>query len=298
MGTFRTAFRFARPIAGALAGLALFAAERTRPLRARTRPQPRRIAVNLALGLASMAVVALVERPFTARLAAKAGAGRLGMVQALPLPAHARDALAFLLMDYTIYLWHVATHKVPFLWRFHLVHHVDLDLDMTTALRFHAVDMAISAPYRAAQVALIGTSPRALKAWQAFFFASVLFHHSNLRMPARIERPLARVLTTPRMHGIHHSAARDETDSNWSSGLAFWDHLHGTFRLDVPQDAIEIGVPAYRDPGGLGIARSLALPFRRQRDAWAPPSGAAAAAGTAAPLDRSSKHLNEKENAT
>jgi sterol desaturase/sphingolipid hydroxylase (fatty acid hydroxylase superfamily) len=175
-------------------------------------------------------------------------------------------------MDYTMYVWHLLTHKVPVLWRFHVVHHVDLDLDSTTAVRFHAVDMLISIPWRAAQVVVLGTSPRALAAWQGFFFASVVFHHSNLRLPVGLERFLAAVLTTPRMHGIHHSAVRADADSNWSSGLSVWDHLHGTFRMDEAPHKIRIGVPAYRDPAGTRLGRSLAMPFRRQRDAWAPRS--------------------------
>lgn len=263
-------------IAGAaaigIAGLALLFAERRRPLRTPTQPEPGRSIANLALGAISMATVALIEAPLTKPLAERAERRREGLVQRLPVPAWARDAAAVLLMDYTIYLWHVATHKVPLLWRFHLVHHIDLDLDTTTALRFHGADMAISAPVRAAQVAVIGVSPRALRVWQGWFFLAILFHHSNVRLPERIERILARIITTPRMHGIHHSAVRGETDSNWSSGFAFWDHLHRTFRLDVPQETIAIGVPAYRDPTASGVLRSLALPFRPERDAWSAPS--------------------------
>lgn len=253
-----------------LAALALFVAEKKQPLRRATQAEPARSIANLALGAMSMATVALIEAPLTKPLSERADLRRTGLVQMLPLPAWARDAAAVLLMDYTIYLWHVATHKVPFLLRFHLVHHIDLDLDTTTALRFHAVDMAISAPYRAAQVALIGVSPRALQLWQSWFFASVLFHHSNLALPERIERLLARIVTTPRMHGIHHGAVRDQTDSNWSSGFAVWDHLHGTFRLDVPQAEITIGVPGYRRSDETRIAASLAMPFGHERDAWAP----------------------------
>ena len=251
-----------------LAALALFVAEKKRPLRTPTQHEPTRSIANLALGAVSMATVALIEAPLTSPLAERAKRKRRGLVQWLRLPDWVRDATAALLMDYTIYLWHVATHKVPFLWRFHLVHHVDLDLDTTTALRFHGADMAISAPYRAAQVALIGVSPRALRIWQGWFFLSVLFHHSNIRLPERFERILARFVTTPRMHGIHHSAVEDETGSNWSSGFAFWDHLHRTFRLDVPQDAITIGVPAYRDPDETGLQRSMTMPFGYERDAW------------------------------
>ena len=230
-----------------------------------------------------MAVVALAEGPLVGRLAGVAERRRWGLVQRLSLPPLLRDGLAVLGMDYTIYIWHVLTHKVPFLWRFHLVHHVDLDLDSTTALRFHAVDMLISIPWRAAQVAVLGTSRRALSVWQGFLFASVLFHHANLRLPARLERCLAAVLTTPRMHGIHHSAARAQTDSNWSSGLSLWDHLHGTFRLDVAQRDIRIGVPAYRDPAEARLGPSLAMPFQRQRDAWAPWPPRPAQAGAPAP---------------
>lgn len=262
-------------IAGAaalgVAALALLIAERRRPLRTPTQAEPGRSIANLALGAVSMATVALIEAPLTTPLAKRAERQRAGLVQWLPLPAWARDAAAVLLMDYTMYLWHVATHKVPSLWRFHLVHHIDLDLDTTTALRFHGADMAISAPIRAAQVALIGVSPRALQVWQGWFFLAILFHHSNLRLPEHFERILARILTTPRMHGIHHSAVRDETDSNWSSGFAFWDHLHRTFRLDVPQETIAIGVPVYRDPAASGMLASLALPFGPERDAWSAP---------------------------
>jgi sterol desaturase/sphingolipid hydroxylase (fatty acid hydroxylase superfamily) len=259
---------------GAAIGLALLAilmGEKRRPLRAATQAEPRRSAVNLALGAMSMAVVILVETPLTRPLAERAAARRTGIAQRLPAPAWVRDGTAVLLMDYTVYLWHVATHKLPFLWRFHLVHHVDMDLDTTTALRFHAADMAISAPYRAMQVALLGVSPRAFRVWRAWFFLSVWFHHSNLALPEGWERVLARIFTTPRMHGIHHAAVRGRTDSNWSSGLAIWDHLHGTFRLDLSQDAIAIGVPGYRDPGEIGIGASLRMPFAPERNAWATP---------------------------
>lgn len=252
----------------ASAAVTLFVIEKRRPLRQPTQAEPARTVRNLAMGAMSMAVVAVLQRPVVDPLSRRVAARRLGLAQALPLPAVPRDAIAFLALDYTIYVWHVLTHRVPFLWRFHLVHHVDLDLDTTTGLRFHFVDMALSVPWRAAQVIVCGASPRALLLWQGFFFVSVLFHHSNLRMPWSVERRLVRVLTTPRLHGIHHSTLREHSGSNWSSGLSLWDWLHGTGRLDVPQAAITIGVPAYRDPREIRIGPSLKLPFVRQRDAW------------------------------
>jgi sterol desaturase/sphingolipid hydroxylase (fatty acid hydroxylase superfamily) len=253
-------------LASGAVALAIILAERRWPLRDPTQPVRRRVARNLAMGAMSMAVVALVQTPLTTPLAKHVGRRRRGLAQRLPLPQWARDALALALMDYTMYLWHVATHRNPLLWRFHLVHHIDLDLDSSTALRFHAADMAISVPYRLAQVALIGTSPRALRLWQSWFFLSVLFHHSNIRLPIALERRLARALTTPRMHAIHHSAEREQTDSNWSSGLSLWDHLHRTFRFE--EQGAAIGVPAYRASNEIRLLPSLALPFSRQRDAW------------------------------
>lgn len=255
----------------ALGAVAIVVAERRRPLRRRTQAEPDRELVNLAMGAASALAVMVAERPLVAPLARVAEERDRGLVRRLPLPEWGRDIAGLLLMDYTFYLWHVLTHKVPALWRLHLVHHVDLDLDASTALRFHALDMVVSAPWRAGQVALIGLSPRGLRLWQRFFFLSILFHHSNLRLPEGLERRLSWVLTTPRMHGIHHSIVQDQTDSNWSSGLSLWDRLHGTFRLDVDQDTIAVGVPAYRDPVDTGLGKSLSMPFRPQRDDWAFP---------------------------
>jgi sterol desaturase/sphingolipid hydroxylase (fatty acid hydroxylase superfamily) len=140
-------------------------------------------------------------------------------------------------------------------------------------------DMVMSLPWRAAQVRLIGASPRAFMAWQNFFFVSVLFHHSNLRLSKRLETMLELLLTTPRMHGIHHQAERTRSDSNWSSGISWWDRLHGTFRMDVaPTDVrmdvtptdVRIGVPAHSEP--LYIEELLRLPFQQQPDAWQPPA--------------------------
>jgi len=259
----------------AAAAFGLFLAERRWALRGAVEPTSARVARNLALGAASMAVAAFAQAPLVEPLATRAVRKRRGLVQRVPVPASARDAAAFLLMDYTIYLWHVATHRSRFLWRFHLVHHLDHDVDSTTALRFHAADMAISIPYRAAQVALIGTSPRALRIWQGWFFLSVLFHHSNLALPPRLERQLARLLTTPRMHGVHHSATREQTNSNWSSGLSLWDHLHGSFRWEAEQSRAVMGVPGYRSTAEVRLLPSLALPFRGQRDAWTAAAGIA-----------------------
>src|SRR5207244_13195003 len=168
---------------------------------------------------------------------------------------------------------HILLHKIPFLWRCHQPHHVDLDMDTSTALRFHFAELLASVPWRVGQVVLIGVSPMALSIWQTATIMEVMFHHSNVRLPMGVERWINRLIVTPRMHGIHHSLIETETNSNWSSGLTLWDWLHGTLRLDVPQDEIVLGVPAYRDPAHVTLPDLLAMPFLEQRSSWRLPAG-------------------------
>jgi sterol desaturase/sphingolipid hydroxylase (fatty acid hydroxylase superfamily) len=213
----------------------------------------------------SAAAIHLAETPVTTRLAALAERRRWGLRRRLDLPPWLEVPLAVALLDYTLYVWHVLTHRVPFLWRFHLVHHVDLDLDASTAVRFHFAEMVVSVPWRAAQVVLLGVSPVALSVWQTATLVEILFHHSNVELPVEVERWLCRLIVTPRMHGIHHSIVPEEVNANWSSGLTLWDRLHGTLRLNVPQQAITIGVAAYQDPEEVTLPRILVLPFEAQR---------------------------------
>ncbi len=246
-------------VAGAAVG-ALLLAERARPLRQRTRKELPRIARNAAMGAACQAVIMASEAPLTEAIAQTNRRKRRGLQHAIGgLPGR---IAAFLLMDYTYYLWHVATHKLPFLWRFHRVHHVDPDLDMSTAVRFHALDMLISTPMRMLQVRVSGVDPRTHNIWRGFFLGSVLFHHSNLRLPRGVDEALSTIVTTPRMHGIHHSQKPAEMDSNWSSGISVWDRLHGTFRADVAQDAITIGVDDPDAAGDIALLPTLGSPFR------------------------------------
>lgn len=242
--------------------------ERRRPLRRNVEAKLRREGRNLALASISAVALQFTERPLLARLTTVIERRNWGLLRRLSLPLWLEVALAVVLMDYTLYVWHVLTHRVSFLWRFHLVHHVDLDLDASTALRFHFAELLISVPWRAAQVLIIGVSSLSFSVWQTFLFLSIIFHHSNVRLPIKFERRLNHLLVTPRMHGIHHSILREETDSNWSSGLTVWDRLHGTLRLHVPQDEITIGVPSYRAPAEVELWKILAMPFGEERPAW------------------------------
>ncbi|MGH7231227.1 MAG: sterol desaturase family protein [Nitrospiraceae bacterium] len=242
--------------------------ESRHPLRRSVESKPVRAGRNVTMVAISAVALRIAERPVTRRLTALVSRWRWGLLPAMRLPAWVELPLAVLLLDYTLYAWHVLTHRVPWLWRMHVVHHVDLDLDATTAIRFHAGEMTISIGWRVGQVALIGVSPLALSIWQTLLLLSVVFHHSNVRLPIEMERRLNRFIVTPRMHGIHHSVIEEETNSNWSSGLTCWDRWHGTLKLDVPQNDITIGVPAYRDSNEVALGRLLAMPFGAQRPAW------------------------------
>jgi sterol desaturase/sphingolipid hydroxylase (fatty acid hydroxylase superfamily) len=242
--------------------------EYLRPLRRRVEAKLPRLARNLAVSVVGAAIVQLVEIPLVMPLSSAVGRRGWGILNLFQLPEWAEVILAVILLDYTLYVWHVLTHRVPLLWRFHLVHHVDLDLDASTALRFHFGELLFSVPWRAAQVIVIGVSPTSYLVWQGLVFFSILFHHSNVALPIKLERWVVRLVVTPRMHGIHHSVVRGETDANWSSGLALWDWLHGTLMLNVPQQEITVGVPAYQDKREVTVGKILLMPFGRQRAAW------------------------------
>jgi sterol desaturase/sphingolipid hydroxylase (fatty acid hydroxylase superfamily) len=244
----------------AVAGTLLWL-EIRRPLRRRIEPKPLHDARNLAMAATSALAIRWTEVPLTALLTQLVQRRGWGLAKALSLPPALEVAVSVVLLDYTLYLWHVLTHRVPFLWRFHRVHHADLDLDASTALRFHFAEMVLSVPWRCAQVAVIGASPRALSTWQTATLLAILFHHSNVELPLWIERRLCRLVMTPRMHGIHHSIVLDETNANWSTIFSWPDYLHGTDRLNLPQQAIEIGIPAHRDPSELRLPELLGMPF-------------------------------------
>ena len=255
-------------------GLLLFTAwETISPLRRMLEPKLRHVIRNLTVGGISLAILTLLQAPVLVALAEWAMRHRVGLLNQFKVPHPFDSVVAIVLLDYTLWWWHRANHQVPFLWRFHLPHHVDLDLDASTALRFHFGELTLSIAYRAMQIVLIGTNPFQLWVWQTILFASILFHHSNLRLPLGFERLLVRLIVTPRMHGIHHSDRLNETNSNWSSLLSLWDYIHGTILLNVAQPEITIGVPAYGSPSDVTIGKILLLPFGRQRRDWHLPDG-------------------------
>jgi sterol desaturase/sphingolipid hydroxylase (fatty acid hydroxylase superfamily) len=216
---------------------------------------------NLAVaGLAAVAVQ-LIEVPVALAIARANAEKCSGLLQNVTIPDWSKPAAAILLLDYTLYIWHRLTHRVPLLWRFHRVHHIDREMDASTALRFHFGEITLSVAFRAIQIRLIGASPQMYASWQTLLILCILFHHSNVRLPLSWERRLAMVLVTPRLHAIHHSVSAKEVNSNWSSGLTIWDWLHGTLRARVAQDSIAIGVPGFRGDRDQELGNLLIHPF-------------------------------------
>ncbi|HZD54884.1 MAG TPA: sterol desaturase family protein [Candidatus Aquicultoraceae bacterium] len=253
-------------VAGTAAALLYF--ETRRPLRRTRQEKVRRNLRNLAMSGTTAAAVGAVEKPVALYLMKASKRLRFGLLRWIRMPAWLELLVSVLLLDYTLYIWHVLTHRVPALWRLHQVHHADLDLDASTALRFHPGEMVLSAPWRGAQVLLLGVSPPGLSLWQTLTLLEILFHHSNVRLPIEFERRLSRVIVTPRMHGIHHSIVHEETDSNWATIFSWPDYLHRTARLNVPQGEITIGVPAFQDPEELTLKGVLELPVAGSRPSW------------------------------
>ena len=252
------------PLLG-IAAAALFIAEANRQLRRRTRPQMERLLENGSVAAVALPALRLLLLPGMYAAARKANLYKFGLLHWLNLPKAVRYTLGFLLLDYTNYLWHVLLHKSDLLWRFHNVHHSDLDLDLSTAWRFHIGENIASLPYRGAAIALIGAPAPLVLFYEVIFEGAAAFHHSNLRLPHQVEQGLCQVVVTPRMHGIHHSIVARETNSNFSVIFSWWDRLHQSLRLNVPQEEITIGVPAYRNPQEQSPKHLFMLPFAKQR---------------------------------
>jgi sterol desaturase/sphingolipid hydroxylase (fatty acid hydroxylase superfamily) len=193
-----------------------------------------------------------------------AGQG-IGLLHWLNVRLSVAALLGFLALDLVIYAQHVMFHHVPVLWRLHRMHHADLDIDVSTGLRFHPFEILISLAIKIATIVLLGIPPVAVFIFEVVLNATSLFNHANVAMPARLDRVLRLVLVTPDMHRVHHSVERSEHDSNFGFNLPWWDWLFRTYRREPAaghRDMI-IGLPIFRDRKELRLDRLLTQPFRR-----------------------------------
>jgi sterol desaturase/sphingolipid hydroxylase (fatty acid hydroxylase superfamily) len=256
------------PIAVIAALLALFVLERLFPLRRTTRSLVGRLIINFALSALTFGVAMVLVKPAALGALNWAANKPFGILHLMTMPPWLQWLAAFLLLDLSFYYWHVLNHRVPFLWRFHNVHHFDPDLDVSTGFRFHFGEVAMSAVFRIVQAAFIGPTLKQFLVYELVFQIHTLFEHSNWRLPEKLDRALRFLFVTPRMHGIHHSQFRDETNSNYSVVFSFWDRLHRTVCLGVPQEEVTIGVPGYSAIEDNRLSSAITAPFRKQKEYW------------------------------
>ncbi|WP_020603330.1 sterol desaturase family protein [Spirosoma spitsbergense] len=246
------------------------------PLRKQHYVPLRRIIRNISVALPTFVVLRLALLPLPLLTAVWARDNNIGLINWLfpeqGVGAWVGYGLGFLVFDYAYYWWHYATHRVGFLYRFHQVHHSDLDMDTSTAIRFHFVELLMSVAFRVLVVLVFGIGFWVAIVYEVVFETAAQFHHSNWKLPKWVEATINVLFVTPRVHGIHHSIVRDEFNSNWGTVFSLWDRLHGTHRMDIAQRELIIGVPAYRDDDELTVGKLLAMPFRKQRD-WKLPNG-------------------------
>ncbi len=198
---------------------------------------------------------------------------QIGLLNQYEMPFVIELVVSLFILDFAIYFQHWASHKFPILWRIHKVHHSDQDLDVTTAVRFHPIEIGLSMFYKVGLVFLFGFDAISVLLFEIILNACALFHHSNVALPGWLDRPLRMVFVTPDMHRVHHSVIRGETDSNYGFSLAIWDRLLGTY---VSQPAaghkdMKIGLPEnYDSEDPRRFSWSLAQPFLPKDD---PPAG-------------------------
>jgi sterol desaturase/sphingolipid hydroxylase (fatty acid hydroxylase superfamily) len=253
----------------------LFLLEGLRPFYAAGRERWRHGARNLGLGLISGLLGALLApllvlisgllgallAPLLVLAMAWSDGAGIGLRHWLDLGPLAGGLLVFVLFDLWMYLWHRANHRIGLLWRLHRVHHSDPAMDATTALRFHPGEILLSNLANALVFVLLGMTVTVFIAYKAVMIAVILFHHSNVAIPARLDRRLGLVLVPPSMHRVHHSEVRAETDSNYGTVSSVWDRLLGSFRRRPDPETIRFGIGRFDDDAWQRPLALLRLPL-------------------------------------
>ncbi len=222
-----------------------------------------RWAGNLGIVVINTLVLRLLFPVLAVGVAAAAESRGWGLFNLVEAPFWLAVPASVILLDLAIYLQHVMFHAVPALWRLHMMHHADLDFDVTTGIRFHPVEIVLSMAIKLLVVAALGPPALAVLVFEVLLNASSMFNHGNVRLPPALDRRLRLLVVTPDMHRVHHSVVAAETNSNFGFNLPWWDRLFGTYR-DQPaagHEGMTIGLGHLRDPARLTFRGMLALPF-------------------------------------
>lgn len=234
------------------------------PARKRVLPRLARWRTNLSLSILGSVVGAIMAPVLALSIAAYASAQGWGLLNQISLNPWVAGTLAVILLDLAIWAQHVAFHHVPWLWRLHSVHHTDRDLDATSGVRFHPVEIGVSLLWKAIVILALGPSVIAVLVFEVVLNATAIFTHSNISLPPRLDRILRYVFVTPDMHCIHHSVIERETNSNYGFNLSLWDRLFRTYR-HAANGTLTLGLSEHQTERPARLLPMLLLPFRRSR---------------------------------
>ncbi|MEJ2687535.1 MAG: sterol desaturase family protein [Gammaproteobacteria bacterium] len=247
---------------GIFAAMALW--EAATPRRVLTQPKMSRWANNVGLVFFNSIILRLVFPAAAVGMALFAREHGWGVFNYFSVPAAVAVITSVVALDFFIYLQHVMIHAVPALWRLHRVHHADMDIDVTTGARFHTLEILLSMVIKFAVIAVLGPPVVAVILFEVVLNATSMFNHSNVRLPASVDRVLRWFVVTPDMHRVHHSMESDETNSNFGFNLPWWDYLLGTYRAQPRggHEAMRIGITTFRDSRHCTwLTGLLAMPF-------------------------------------
>ena len=218
---------------------------------------------NLALTLFNSLLLQLIFSGAIIGAVAYTQRHQFGILNLFQAPSWVKTLLTIAFMDFMLYVWHLLNHEVPLLWRFHRVHHTDLNMDVSTATRFHIGELAISAVIKISLIFFLGATLTGVLIFETVLVLCAQFHHSSMKVPKGFESLFWILFVPPSMHRIHHSVIIKERNTNYGTIFSLWDRFLGTLLANVDQARIRIGVGAYPRPEKLNLHHLLWMPFRK-----------------------------------
>lgn len=243
--------------------LLMLGMEYVSPFRVPVESKFRRWVKNLSLGAGNTVVLSISVSAYLLWLVQYVQTNGIGILNDFGVTGIWNILITFVLFDFMTYIWHMLNHIVPFLWRFHKVHHTDLDIDVSTASRFHIGELLFSAIFKGALICLFAPNTMAFIIFESSVVTAAQFHHSNIRFRPKVEGWIWYLFVVPSMHRIHHSVIGSELNSNFATVFSFWDRIAKTFRDDVVQEKIIIGLQQYKNSSELTIPKLLVMPLKK-----------------------------------
>lgn len=237
------------------------------PRRARIAKRRQRWPTNMIMMIISTVLIRMLGPIAAMSMALWVSTQHIGLLNLVELPAGLEIVLGFIALDFMIYLQHVLSHKIPLFWRFHKVHHTDRDLDASSALRFHPVEIVASMVYKCGVILLIGPAVLTVLIFEMVLNGAAMFNHANMRLPLALDKALRAIIVTPDMHRVHHSVIERETNSNYGFNFSIWDRLFRTYRAqpEAGHEGMTLGLEEHQTDAPNTLLWSLMLPFAKTK---------------------------------